>query len=290
MVPGHGYNEANLKRFKAETGGEAVEHTREWDEWRTKQVVDTIDGIRKAIASSRHVVPLSAAALGAWDLGYGRSWTDYRKALELGKLDFVVLMSYYSDDAWVWKSILNSVEVADAKRVIVGLGPYVKGNTPEKIAQQIAISRSLGTGGFCLFSLDNEGMPGTESYLAQLRHLVLHDVGDDRYSLRDPVWNRVGVIDDAHRQWKFRFYSRNGKTKLVVYQHGLKSLRLSVNGQLLPSIDWKDRDYAQLDLSPILLPGARDVAADHDYTLHAEAEGLSGASAEVFTVDYYAVP
>ncbi|MBI3549579.1 MAG: family 10 glycosylhydrolase [Elusimicrobia bacterium] len=290
MTSGHGQDDATVQRFKKETGKEPLEHTKAWDQWKVDQVVAGIQKIRAAVKAKHPEMQLSAAALGAWDLALGRSWTDYRKGLETGSLDFVVLMSYYADSSWVWKSILNAKEAGDAKRVIVGLGPYMPGNTPEKIAEQIDIARQEGTGGWCLFALDKASMPQLDSYLARLRHLAIRDVTDNRYSLRDPVWNRIGVVDDGHRQWKLRFFSRNGKTKLVIYHRGLTSMELAINDVKLPAVDFKSREYVQLDISPYLLPTARDVPANHDFNLSIRAEGQTWSRGEVFSVDYYAAP
>ncbi|MBN1595468.1 family 10 glycosylhydrolase [candidate division FCPU426 bacterium] len=288
MTPGPGYNADTVARFRRETGAEPVEHTRAWDQWRTNQVLETIQCIQKSLKSSSRPVPLSAAVLSSWDLGYGRSWTDFRRALETEALDFAVLMSYHANKDLVWKSILNATESADPQRIVLGLGLYVKGNTPEKTAGEIRLARAHHLKGFSLFSLDDVAVPKLDNYMAQLRHLALPEQADERYAVRDPVWSRIGVIDDQHRAWNLLFFSRNGKTKLVIYQHGLQSLALAVNGQDLPAISFSGRDYVQLDLSAWLLPFAREVAANHDYRLKARAEGPPGSWAEIFAVDYYA--
>lgn len=76
----------------------------------------------------------------------------------------------------------------------------------------------------------------------------------------------------------------------MIYQYGLKRLRLRVNKEKLPEVNWQALVYAQMDLSPYLRPFSRPVAANHDFWLSVKAEGPSGAWAEIFAVDYYAEP
>jgi uncharacterized lipoprotein YddW (UPF0748 family) len=169
MTPGPGYNPSSVERFRRETGADPVEYTKAWDQWRVAQVQAGIQEMRSALIATGRKIPLSAAVLSGWDLAYGRAWTDYRQALATGLLDFEVVMAYHQDSNWVWKSILNSLETADSEKIIVGLGLYIPENTPEKIAEQIRIARRYGTGGFCLFALDDVAVPKLESYMARLR-------------------------------------------------------------------------------------------------------------------------
>ena len=222
MTPPAGYNPGSVDRFRSATGREPLDNTKAWDRWRTEQVGEVIKKIHDSIKGKKPALPLSAAVLAAWDLAYGRQFTDYRAWLDRGYLDFAVLMCYYKDMDRISKRVFNAREVADARRIVLGVGLYL--NPPDVIADQLLISRNRSLKGFALFSLDTASMPKPESYLARLRYLAIPDVSDGRYEGRDPVWSRVGVIDAVHRKFSSRFFSRNGRSKLVIYQRRLESL------------------------------------------------------------------
>lgn len=287
-TPGAGYDEASVKRFRAETGREPAEHTRAWDEWRFLNVTSVLQACRDEAKRVRPGIPVSAAALAAWNLAYGRAMTGYRRWLYDDVIDFVVLMSYFKDPAQIWQSVFNARETADARRVALGL--YLPLLPPQAAARQLLFAREQGLKGWSLFPLDGVDVKDPKEYFAKLRALAVPPVSDKRYQEREPLWNRVAVLSDQRPKVSgLRFFSRTGRTKLVVYPRGAKTLAFSLNDQPFAPLPLKD-ETIQVDLTPWLKPFERQVAANHDFTLALELAGLPEAYAEVFTVDYYDEP
>jgi hypothetical protein len=208
--------------------------------------------------------------------------------LESNVLDFAVLMSYYKDPVQIWQSVLNAREIADSRRIVAGFD--VSALPAEMTARQILLTREQDLKGYSLFALDRVVLRDPQPYLARLKALTAADAADTRYGGREPLWNRVAFVDDAHRTFSLRFYSRTGRTKLVVYPRGITALRFSVNDQVFQPLHPTGADPVSIDLSAWLNPAAREVVANHDFTLTATAEGPPEAFAEIFTVDYYAAP
>ena len=286
-TPGAGYDPVSVARFKQDTGLEPAEHTREWDDWRTDQVGAVVKDVYWAVKGKHPRMDVSIAALGAWNLAAGRNFTSYRRWLEAGIIDFAVLMSYYKDTTWIWESVVNAGEVADPRRIVLGL--FLPHHAPEVEAQQVRLARESGLKGFALFPLDKEDMPGIDAYLPEFRRLAITDPSDDRYSSREPSWDRVGIVDDARKAWTLRFYSRTGNAKLVLYSRGMTAFRAKINGRPLPPLDPRS-GVLQADVSAYLEPFKREVVGNHDFTLSVEAEGGAGFYGQVFVVDYYRRP
>lgn len=287
---GVGYDPVSVARFRRDTGLAPAEHTRAWDQWRTDRITEVLTACRDAIKRRRPGADVSAAVLGAWNLAYGRNFTDYRGWLDSGVLDYAVLMSYYKDPLWVRHSALNALERAGGKRVVLGL--QLGSAPPERLAREIELSRTLGLRGFALFALDRTESPDLPGYLARLRALAIPDAADARYASAEPLWNRVGVADAAHRRFTGRFFSRTGRTKVVVYPRGLTRLTISIEGRplRLPPLVPNGLAPLQVDLSADLNPAAREVVANHDFLMAVSADGPPDASAQIFTVDYYDAP
>ena len=287
-TPGAGYDPVSVRSFQDKTGRKPAEHTREWDEWRIKQITTALKKCREEIKKTRPGIVVSAAVLGAWNLAYGRTFSSYRNWLESDLLDFVVLMSYFKDPVQNWQSVINARETVDSRRIVLGL--YLPFLSPEAAAGQLLFTREQDLKGFSLFALDNIEVKEPKPYLERLRSLAIPPAQDTRYQEREPLWNRVAVVDSGHRKFSLRFFSRTGKTKLVVYQWGLTSLRFSVNDQEFRQLLPAGPDPIQVDLSDLLKPFERQVVANHDFTLNLWADGPADSFAHVFTVDYYNTP
>ncbi|MBI4346592.1 MAG: family 10 glycosylhydrolase [Elusimicrobia bacterium] len=287
-TPGVGYDEVSVARFKEATGGlEPREHDRAWDEWRADQITEVVKGAYWAVKGLRPRVDVSAAALGAWNLAAGRAFTSYRRWLHDGILDFAVPMSYFKDPSWIWQSALAASELSDPRRVVLGL--FLPYHTPAALAEQIRLGRDMGLRGWSLFSLDAVDVPGIDAYAPEVRRVAYTDPADDRFASREPLWNRVGVLDERRKSWTLRFYSRTGNSKLVVYPSGVTKFRAKINGRPLPELPVREA-VVQADVTAYLEPSNREVAAHHDFTLSVEADGGPGFYAQVFVVDYYARP
>lgn len=281
---GVGYDPVSVGRFKAETGREPAEHTQAWDEWRFAQVTATLKSCHEAILRARPATAVSAAVLAAWNLAYGRNFTGYRGWIDSGLLDFAVLMSYYKDRTQIWQSVLNAREIVDSRRVVMGLD--ISAVSPETAARVILFSREQDLKGYSLFALDHIVLKDPYPYLSRFKSLAAA-ADDGRYKSREPLWNRVAVVDDEHRTFALRFYSRTGKTKLVVYPRGLTKLSFSLNDREFAPLTLSGIAPVAIDLSPWLEPEKREIMANHDFTLNATVEGPPDSFGEIFTVDYY---
>lgn len=282
---GAGYDALSVKQFRAATGKEPAEFTREWDEWRFARVTGVLKACRDEIKRVRPGTPVSAASLAAWNLAYGRAVTGYRRWLKDDVLDFVVLMSYFPDATQIWQSVINARETADSRRVVVGL--YLPVLSPQAAARQLVFSREQGLKGFSLFPLDAVDLPQPKPYLEKLRALAIPPKSDERYLDREPLWNRVALLTDERRKVSLRFFSRTGNTRLVVYPRGATRLDFSIGDKAFaPLVPAGDAPLA-VDLTPWLKPFERQVAANHDFTLTISMEGPPEAFASVFTVDSY---
>ena len=142
-----------------------------WDDWRRDQVSLFVSAFAR---QSRQINPrliLSAAVypspLGAyrhklqnWTLWLRRDW-----------LDTVLPMAYDPDTAVVMRQIAQSLQAADGRPVIGGIGAYRI--PPESTLNKIRTLRRLGARGFCLFSYDTITREGlSEEYLRRLAPAV----------------------------------------------------------------------------------------------------------------------
>lgn len=121
-----------------------------WVDFRVAQVDSQVLAIRRRIDLIDPRIRLSAAVKPHADdayYQYGQNWVGW---LADGTVDFVVTMSYFPENGDFEDVLGASLAKTDRRRVIAGIGGYRL--TPEKAAEQVDISRSLGCLGFCMFS------------------------------------------------------------------------------------------------------------------------------------------
>lgn len=155
-----GYGEESVRRFQAWAGIDPLKmeitrsNCQSWDNWRRYQINYFLETVRRQINSMNSGIKLSAAAVAWADRAYLSAYQDWRRWLEEGAVDFVVVMNY-STDARLARYLTRGALASQKKRqVYVGLGAYLLLNHPRVLLQQIQDCRRAGSPGVVLFSYD----------------------------------------------------------------------------------------------------------------------------------------
>ena len=166
-----GYGRVPAERFRAETGFAApaggvqrstAEH-QAWDDWRRRQVTETVREVDRALRARHPGLLLSAAVLPWGDRAYLSAFQDWRGWLEKGLLDKAVLMNYTRDEilahrisrsASAWRLPAEEENGRRKGRVLIGLGAYLFGEDPEPLWRQWRGALRSGADGVVVFSYD----------------------------------------------------------------------------------------------------------------------------------------
>ena len=155
-----GYGKESVRRFREWTGLDPLkmEITRSscqsWDDWRRYQINNFLESARRQINSLNPRIKNSAAVVAWADRAYLSAFQDWRRWLEEGAVDFVVVMNY-SPDARLARYLTQGALASQKKRqVYIGLGAYLLMSQPRVLLQQIQDCRRAGAPGVVLFSYD----------------------------------------------------------------------------------------------------------------------------------------
>ena len=127
-----------------------LEYLGKWVDYRTDQIDKQVRSIRRRINLVDKNIRLSAAVKAHADEAYyqyGQNWIGW---LTEGIVDFVVTMSYYPDTEQFFTVMSESLQKADKRKIIAGIGIYKL--TPKKTAEQIALVHDMNLLGYCFFS------------------------------------------------------------------------------------------------------------------------------------------
>jgi len=155
-----GYGKAAVERYKAETGVNplTMELTRascqKWDDWRRRQVTDTVMDIAATVKKVKPALKFSADAVAYLDRAYLSAFQDWRSWLETGLVDFIAVMNYSTDSRLARYLTRASTAARGRRQVYIGLGAYLLLDRPEALVDQIEDCRSAGANGIALFSYD----------------------------------------------------------------------------------------------------------------------------------------
>ncbi len=172
-----GYGKQSVAKFHMETGRKAPlanaivssPDYQAWDEWRRRQVTDTVREVHGAIMAFRPRAVLSAAVLPWTERAYLSAFQDWRGWLQEGILDKAVVMNY-TRDVTLSSRISKSISVARTfspdrkngrnKLIIIGLGAWLFTSNPQDLWREWREARRAGVDGIALFSYDQ--MVGNE--------------------------------------------------------------------------------------------------------------------------------
>jgi uncharacterized lipoprotein YddW (UPF0748 family) len=134
-----------------------------WDAYINDDLTQFIQRLSREIKDRDATCALSIAAkpdyLNARRY-FHQAWTDW---LRLGLIDFVCLMAYNRDLKPILDKVLKAVD--NKEQIMVGLGLYLL--SPQEIADQVRLTRSLGFGGLVFFSY--EELKKDKTYLNTLK-------------------------------------------------------------------------------------------------------------------------
>ncbi len=166
-----GYGEQSVARFQAETGRKAPAEKaivsspdyQAWDDWRRRQVTETVRQVHGAVKAFRPQAVLSAAVLPWTERAYLTSFQDWRGWLQEGILDKAVVMNY-TRDLTLSSRISRSVSATRAffpggkkgrkKLIIIGLGAWLFTSNTQGLWEEWHEAQRAGADGIAFFSYD----------------------------------------------------------------------------------------------------------------------------------------
>ena len=122
----------------------------EWIRFRARQIDSNVKDIARRLDLLDPGIRLSAAVKPDPDEAYyeyGQNWVQW---LNEGIVDFVVPMSYYSENGRYAAILDSTLDKVDKRKIVGGIGLYRL--DPPKALEQISIVRERGLLGYCLFS------------------------------------------------------------------------------------------------------------------------------------------
>jgi len=129
-------------------------HPEQWDDFRRAQITGLVERIYHGVKKRRPELLVSAAVFANATDAYQNRFQDWREWLRTGIVDVVAPMAYTADDERFRGQIQTALDAAGGEgwRVWAGIGVYQ--NTFSGSVAKAEITRSLGAGGFLLFSYD----------------------------------------------------------------------------------------------------------------------------------------
>lgn len=159
-----GYSESTRDRFQDETGLRCLnwpddcildgQYYGSFMEWRAGKITDAVSVVRDSLNRINRVVQLSAAVLPHERdmLLFGQMWNRW---LELGLIDFAVIMNYTESDSQyvIWGE--EQVELAGNNTILCGIGERSASSelSMEETLRQIELAQDIGFGGCVIYHL-----------------------------------------------------------------------------------------------------------------------------------------
>ncbi|MEE9239872.1 MAG: family 10 glycosylhydrolase [bacterium] len=166
-----GYGTESMARFQMETGRKAPRAKADvsspdyqaWDDWRRRQVTETVRQVHGALKAFRPRAVLSAAVLPWTERAYLAAFQDWRGWLQEGILDKAVVMNYTRDltlSSRISKSISAAKTFFPERRkrgrqlIIIGLGAWLFVSNPQDLWKEWNEAYRAGADGVAFFSYD----------------------------------------------------------------------------------------------------------------------------------------
>lgn len=150
----YSYDSVSLSAFRELTGQTPKQNPVNWDEFRRRQVTETLKVIRAGVDGKKGPL-LSAAVWGDYDIGSATYLQDTRHWVEAGLLDFTAPMIYTTTHADYERRLKKHLTFRKGFPVYAGIGAYKFTEAKQPfagIARQMDFARDSGGGGYVLFA------------------------------------------------------------------------------------------------------------------------------------------
>jgi len=167
---GYSHDAISVKRFNSKEGNP---FGLDWADWQREQLNHFVAKMYNALKEVKPYLKMSTAVIGSYNAGgwnaYSEVYQDARRWTEIGKVDFLAPMTYFSYHPYLervkeWKDNY-SIE----RYVFPGIGSYrfngnVKGLTWDETGREIQVLRDLQMPGMVFFDASSFGgahVPGS---------------------------------------------------------------------------------------------------------------------------------
>ncbi|MBO8126990.1 MAG: family 10 glycosylhydrolase [Firmicutes bacterium] len=145
--PEYGYTPSSLSAFAAEKGwqplSDGLVDPLEWDNWRRRQVTETVAAVKEVVALHSGV-QLSAAVVSDPLEARSEYLQDWQEWLAKGLVDYVVPMVYLDDLAEFARALDNIRHWVGTEGIAPGIGVYKIADQPRVLARQMQLVEELG--------------------------------------------------------------------------------------------------------------------------------------------------
>jgi uncharacterized lipoprotein YddW (UPF0748 family) len=157
----YGYGEANVERFRQETGINTLDTLNNedeylaWDNWKRQQTSDLLRKIYNLVKVKSPDLAVSCAVIPIVERAYHNAFQDWSAWLEEGIVDYVVLMSYSKDSQFVKETVKSALAHRGGGKVYIGIGAFLMKNNPDLFANQFRLISALSPDGVVIYSIDD---------------------------------------------------------------------------------------------------------------------------------------
>ncbi len=157
----YGYGEANVERFRQETGINTLDTLNNedeylaWDNWKRQQISDFLRKIYNLVKVKSPDLTVSCAVIPIVERAYHNAFQDWSAWLEEGIVDYVVLMSYSKDSQFVKETVKSALGHRGVGKIYIGIGAFLMKNNPDLFANQFRLISALGPDGVVIYSIDD---------------------------------------------------------------------------------------------------------------------------------------
>lgn len=167
----YGYGENNIELFRKATGISPLgtmdnDDSLRWDNWKRERITSLVEGISKSVKTKSPNLLVSCAVVPSSERAYACAFQDWPLWLEMGIIDYVVLMNYTRDNRLALETTKSALAYRGNGQVYVGLGVFLMKDKQEAFFEQYNIVKNLEPDGIVLFSYDDI----TDELLMSLRN------------------------------------------------------------------------------------------------------------------------
>ena len=146
------YDHQTLAHFRKYCGSSPFEAPGEWDRWRRLAVNTLVRDLSREVREARPRACISAAAIKDFVRAREGLFQDVAAWQARGWVDEIYPMAYDRALQDFNATAARTLELAaDRRRVYPGIGVHLL-QAPADLRRQVEVTRTLGTGGYCLFA------------------------------------------------------------------------------------------------------------------------------------------